>query len=496
MMRWTIVAMLVLSAVAPVFAGEKAEAGPDEARIQRLIEALGSERWKEREKATDALVEIGEAAVPALTQALQSEDPEVRVRARDALERIRKASPSPAGKEEGDRPRGKEGKGWAREPFPVPDPWGSDFSDWLKKFLGPPEVRQMKDLAEWERRIRERMKKLMGEDFPGFEEDEDDVLDLEKLLARLRERGVARDAGVQKHVISKDGKRVEVSRDATGRVQVVIRHKDEAGEETVERYEAPSEKAFREKHPDLWKAYVKNRLSNFRIRILPHRDLESWRKRMQEDLERFRKRFDPEAWRKEMEERFRRAREEARERGGERASNRSRVSVTFNGEGIVLERGRDGSVALTVKRRGEKGKLIEERYEAASEEAFRETHPGVWEKYVKGRLGKDGVRIELGRNGWPFERRDDLGLEAGEVTELMRVHLGLEAGQGFVVRAVRPSSRAARAGIRKWDLVVKADGKRVSGLPDLRAALEKADGPVSLDIIRKGERATLLIDDE
>ena len=64
-------------------------AEPDAGKIDRLIRQLGSEKFSEREAATEALQEIGGPALPALRKAFRtSDDPEMRLRADRLVEAI------------------------------------------------------------------------------------------------------------------------------------------------------------------------------------------------------------------------------------------------------------------------------------------------------------------------------------------------------------------------------------------------------------------------
>src|SRR5690348_7394950 len=66
-----------------------ADSGGDE-RVPRLIRQLGSDQFREREAATDALDGLGAAALEPLRKATKSEDAEVRRRAADLVQRIEK----------------------------------------------------------------------------------------------------------------------------------------------------------------------------------------------------------------------------------------------------------------------------------------------------------------------------------------------------------------------------------------------------------------------
>jgi hypothetical protein len=65
-----------------------AEQAKSKKEIQRLIDQLGNERFKDRERATQKLSKLGKPALPSLKEATKSPDPEVRRRAQQLVERI------------------------------------------------------------------------------------------------------------------------------------------------------------------------------------------------------------------------------------------------------------------------------------------------------------------------------------------------------------------------------------------------------------------------
>ncbi len=100
-----IVAALLLvggAASVPVMAQEK-ENSLDRARINRLVQDLGSDNADLREEATRILRDIGAPALPALKDALKSQDAEVSYRAQrliDEIERGGRGKDEPAEEEE------------------------------------------------------------------------------------------------------------------------------------------------------------------------------------------------------------------------------------------------------------------------------------------------------------------------------------------------------------------------------------------------------------
>ena len=85
----------VLAACLEVALEGKAAAAEDVRRAEALVRDLGADDFDVRDKATTALIALGEAALPALREAARSEDAEIRTRAQQALAGIRKKSPPP-----------------------------------------------------------------------------------------------------------------------------------------------------------------------------------------------------------------------------------------------------------------------------------------------------------------------------------------------------------------------------------------------------------------
>jgi hypothetical protein len=65
------------------------------------------------------------------------------------------------------------------------------------------------------------------------------------------------------------------------------------------------------------------------------------------------------------------------------------------------------------------------------------------------------------------------GAQFGRVPEVLRSQLSIPEGQGVVVETVREGSTAAAAGLMRHDVILEIDGKKVTGLADVRANLNR-----------------------
>jgi serine protease Do len=87
-----------------------------------------------------------------------------------------------------------------------------------------------------------------------------------------------------------------------------------------------------------------------------------------------------------------------------------------------------------------------------------------------------------------------LGVLVDSPSEAMTEQLGLESGKGVVVTDVLADSAAAKAGLKKNDVLVEFNGKPVPASRDGFAALvqePKAKEPVDAVVIRKGKKETI-----
>jgi hypothetical protein len=81
-----------------------------------------------------------------------------------------------------------------------------------------------------------------------------------------------------------------------------------------------------------------------------------------------------------------------------------------------------------------------------------------------------------------------IGLECVPVEPALRSQLGLAEHQGVMVASVMPESPAAKAGIKPYDVLVKAGDKPLRDVKILVEAVERSkDKPLSLELFRGGK---------
>lgn len=115
---------------------------------------------------------------------------------------------------------------------------------------------------------------------------------------------------------------------------------------------------------------------------------------------------------------------------------------------------------------------------------------------LQGLVADDGLLAETNPTE-QFENRFRIGIDCNPAPEVLRVHLGLDEDSGLLVNAVMDGSPADEAGMKRFDVVVKANGQPVSSIVDLSRAVNKTgDGTMSLNIIRKGAQRVVSVTPE
>lgn len=85
-----------------------------------------------------------------------------------------------------------------------------------------------------------------------------------------------------------------------------------------------------------------------------------------------------------------------------------------------------------------------------------------------------------------------LGIECWPASSALRAQLHLPDNQGIVAQSIVPDSPAAKAGLAKFDIILKANDKALSDVPELIQAVDSAKGKeIKLEIIREGKPMTI-----
>jgi hypothetical protein len=85
-----------------------------------------------------------------------------------------------------------------------------------------------------------------------------------------------------------------------------------------------------------------------------------------------------------------------------------------------------------------------------------------------------------------------LGVELFPVDAAIRAQLDLPKDTGLLVQRVLPDGPAAKAGIKVYDVLLRADGKPLEKIQDMIAALDKVrEGTLKVELLRAGKKQTV-----
>lgn len=175
-----------------------------------------------------------------------------------------------------------------------------------------------------------------------------------------------------------------------------------------------------------------------------------------------------------------------RDRGRIPRAGVPRMSFSING--VEIAQTPDGT-SVTLTERDESGQPVKKTYTGATLDEIKQKHPEVAKRL--GGMSIGGIRPGLS----PFTPRRGFGLmRVQRVSEVLATHLGLELGEGAVVRAVVPGSQAEKFGIQRNDIVLTVNRQPVRGWRGLDRqlySLWQQDGPFTVEVIRRGQRKML-----
>lgn len=81
-----------------------------------------------------------------------------------------------------------------------------------------------------------------------------------------------------------------------------------------------------------------------------------------------------------------------------------------------------------------------------------------------------------------------LGIRLQVMSPDLARHFSVDAGAGLLVSWVDPDGVAGRAGIEPGDILVKAEGDKLTSLPDLMKIMQLSEGEITLEILREGDQ--------
>ena len=426
-------ALLVLSPRASVRAGDEATPPASASRIAELVTQLGADEFPARERASRELIQLGEAARPALEKAKQdSENLEVRWRADQILKRL---------DQEGARPLG---------PAPIPptapppgapdDPLGRD------------------DLPERARTRLEAMQRQMEEMRRLFEE-------------RFGSSGFG--PSFPSETLEASGLELEIDR--FGMDPNLTLRVTEEGHPAMT-YRGRSLEAILERNPQLEQhpgmADLKKRWNEY--------------KRMHPSIGALDGLFGGQGF-----------------LGG----SRGRISIGGLGEGFSISQDESGTT-VTVTERDEDGKTVTRTYTGEDLDAIKRDHPELKERLDRFTIqigpmqvfgaGPGGRRLPPlappVRPVDPPTRPPGFGVVVGSPDAVLASQLKLVPEQALLVLRVLPGSPAESMGVQLHDIIVGIDDQPVPGSAAGVELLRRAaatDAPLTLDVIRHGERIRL-----
>ncbi|TWT96700.1 Periplasmic serine endoprotease DegP precursor [Botrimarina colliarenosi] len=89
-----------------------------------------------------------------------------------------------------------------------------------------------------------------------------------------------------------------------------------------------------------------------------------------------------------------------------------------------------------------------------------------------------------------------IGIGGGPLPAELRAQLQIDANEGWLIRTVEPDGPAAEAGVKQFDILLRANGKPVSDISQLAEEVGEQgelQGRITLDLLRGGQPQTLWV---
>jgi bifunctional DNase/RNase len=115
--------------------------------------------------------------------------------------------------------------------------------------------------------------------------------------------------------------------------------------------------------------------------------------------------------------------------------------------------------------------------------------------FLSRKLVEKGVLVDLRASSTAPLLENRYGFAVRELTPGVARYFGFEGDKGVIVTEITGKGAAERAGLRKGDILVRLDRRRVEGMGDVQGALanKKKSDAMRVDVYRKGEVLSLEI---
>ena len=131
-------------------------------------------------------------------------------------------------------------------------------------------------------------------------------------------------------------------------------------------------------------------------------------------------------------------------------------------------------------------------------ETMRQMEEQMREQQERMRAQFEDLRRQFGANGSPLLANDAetaaapskywIGATVEPTPELLVAQLPINEGEGILLQYVVPESPAAKAGLQRFDVVVKIDGESIADASDVAKIVDKTgDKTVKVEFFRKGK---------
>lgn len=152
----------------------------------------------------------------------------------------------------------------------------------------------------------------------------------------------------------------------------------------------------------------------------------------------------------------------------------------------------DGAIEMTVTETACDGTSKTSTYRASSAEEFRTKHPELAKEHGVGKKKDLADFFKMPWSGAIFDwiaPPKPLGVKVTTLSEALKAQLDVE---GLLVAEVE--GRAAEAGLKKHDVLLKINGAQVGTPLEFRAAVRRqGSGEIRLEILRQGKRVDVTV---